>query len=96
VTMGHEGALLANKDGVLRLPSLDVPTASAVGAGDSFLAAMIYALASGRDVREAFRFGIAGGAAAVLTPGSGLAGAAEIRRLYDSMNSQQSASPQSD
>jgi 6-phosphofructokinase 2 len=96
VTMGYEGALLANRDGVLRLPSLDVPAASAVGAGDSFLAAMIYALASGRDVREAFRFGIAGGAAAVLTPGSGLAEPTEIRHLYEKMNSQNSASLQLD
>ncbi len=86
VTMGRQGALLANADGVLRLPSPQVATASATGAGDSFVAAMVYALASGRDVREAFRFGMAGGAAAVLTPGSGLAEAAEIQRLYEEMS----------
>ncbi|WP_305097190.1 1-phosphofructokinase family hexose kinase [Croceibacterium aestuarii] len=85
VTMGRDGALLANADGVLRLPSPQVTTASATGAGDSFVAAMVHALASGRDVREAFRFGMAGGAAAVLTPGSGLAPAAEIHRLYEQM-----------
>lgn len=87
VTMGRDGALLANKDGVLRLPSPDVTAASATGAGDSCVAAMVYALASGQDVREAFRFGIAGGAAAVLTPGSGLAEPTDIRRLYEGMNS---------
>ncbi|MGZ3256360.1 MAG: PfkB family carbohydrate kinase, partial [Croceibacterium sp.] len=61
------------------------PTASAVGAGDSFLAAMVHALASGRDAAEAFRFGIAAGAAAVLRPGTDLAAAADIERLHQAM-----------
>jgi 6-phosphofructokinase 2 len=85
VTMGRDGALLANASGILRLPAIPVATASAVGAGDSFLAAMVHALAAGREPVDAFRFGIAAGAAAVLTPGSGLAAAADIRRLYADM-----------
>ncbi|MBD0276146.1 MAG: 1-phosphofructokinase family hexose kinase, partial [Acetobacteraceae bacterium] len=36
VTLGHEGAILAEPEGVLRLPALDVPALGAVGAGDSF------------------------------------------------------------
>lgn len=85
VTMGPQGAMLANRTGVLRLPAIPVPTASAVGAGDSFVAAMVHALASGWEPNEAFRFGMAGGAAAVLTPGSGLAHPDDIRRLYAAM-----------
>jgi len=85
VTMGRDGAMLVDDTGVLRLPAIQVPTASAVGAGDSFVAAMIFALASGMAVPDAFRFGMAGGAASVLTPGSGLAPASEIRRLYSGM-----------
>lgn len=85
VTLGQDGALLASRSGILRLPALRVPTASAVGAGDSFLAAMVHGFAAGRRPEEAFRFGIAAGAAAVLTPGSGLAAAADIERLYGSM-----------
>ena len=82
VTMGRDGALLANAAGVLRLPAIPVKTASAVGAGDSFLAAMVHAFADGRDAAGAFRYGMAAGAAAVLTPGSGLAQAADIERLF--------------
>lgn len=88
VTMGRDGALLANASGTLRLPAIPVQTASAVGAGDSFLAAMLHALAAGWNPQEAFRFGMAGGAAAVLTPGSGLALAADIKRLYDAMGAE--------
>jgi 6-phosphofructokinase 2 len=70
VTLGHEGALLAEPGGVLRLPALEVPVVSAVGAGDSFLAAMVLALARGDRPREAFAWGVAAGTAAVMRPGT--------------------------
>ncbi|MEP6866926.1 MAG: 1-phosphofructokinase family hexose kinase [Novosphingobium sp.] len=82
VTLGHNGALLAHKGGTLRLPAVAIEVKSAVGAGDSFLAAMVFALASGWETMEAFRFGLAAGAAAVLTPGTGLSRPADIQRLY--------------
>lgn len=82
VTMGHEGALLAHAQGTLYVPALDIEVHSAVGAGDSFLAAMIFGLASGWDVEDALRLGVAAGSAAVLSPGSDLAHPEDIRRLY--------------
>lgn len=81
VTLGHRGALVATADAVLRLPAIPITAASAVGAGDSFLAAMIFALSQGETVAEAAKLGLAAGAAAVLTPGTGLAHPADIRRL---------------
>lgn len=82
VTMGEEGALLAREAGPLFLPALDIEAKSAVGAGDSFLAAMVFALCNGRDEVDAFRFGIAAGAAAVLSPGTNLSYPDDIARLY--------------
>jgi 6-phosphofructokinase 2 len=71
VTLGHEGALLAGPAGLsLRLPALPVTVLGAVGAGDSFLAAMVLALSRGEDPREAFAWGMAAGAAAVTQPGT--------------------------
>lgn len=81
VTCGHEGALLAYADGICRLPAVPVEARSAVGAGDSFLAAMAYSLARGADVTEAFRYGVAAGAAAVLTPGTDLCHRSDVERL---------------
>lgn len=81
VTRGHEGAVLIGREGHLSLPAIPVEVRSAVGAGDSFLAAMVYALAEGKSPEDAFRFGIAAGAASVLSPGTGLALAEDIRRL---------------
>lgn len=82
VTMGHDGALLASSAGVVRLPSIAVAAKSAVGAGDSFVAAMVFAIACDKPVLHAFRYGIAAGAAAVLTPGTDLCHPADIDRLY--------------
>jgi 6-phosphofructokinase 2 len=70
VSLGQEGALLAEPSGILRLRALDVPVVGAVGAGDSFLAAMVWKLATGESPREAFAWGMACGAAAVMRPGT--------------------------
>lgn len=84
VTMGDRGALLASKAGVICLPAIEVEARSAVGAGDSFLAAMVHRLARGDEPIEAFRFGMAAGAAAVLTPGTDLAYLPDVERIFAS------------
>jgi 6-phosphofructokinase 2 len=82
VTMGYRGAVLARKEGTLCLPAVDIEAKSAVGAGDSFLAAMVHGLARGWNPVEAFRYGMAAGSAAVLTPGTNLAYPEDIERLF--------------
>lgn len=81
VTLGHEGAVLAHRGGVVDCPALPVIAQSAVGAGDSFVAGMVHALCSGKDAEAAFRIGVAAGTAAVLHPGTDLAHPADINRL---------------
>jgi 6-phosphofructokinase 2 len=81
VTLGQDGALMAGSEGILRLPAVEVPVISATGAGDSFLAGMIHALAQGRPEAEAFRLGMAAGAAAVITPGTDLCRRGDVERL---------------
>ena len=83
VTMGHEGALLAHAGGPIFLPALKIEAASAVGAGDSFVAAMVHALCRGDDDLTAFRIGLAAGSAAVLRAGTDLARPADIERLLE-------------
>ncbi|MBX9759237.1 MAG: 1-phosphofructokinase family hexose kinase [Beijerinckiaceae bacterium] len=82
ITLGRDGALLADGEGVFRMPALPVEARSAVGAGDSFLAAMTLALARGRPAREAFVRGVAAGTAAVLTPGTELCRRSDVNRLF--------------
>jgi len=81
ITMGREGAILASKDGSLLLPAIPVEACSAVGAGDSFLAGMVHGFATGHEPEQAFRVGLAAGAAAVLSCGSDLAKPEDLKRL---------------
>ena len=83
VTLGRDGALLAGADGVLRLPAFEVPVKSAVGAGDSFVGALVWALSQGKGMKEAFRFGMAAGAAAAITPGTELSHVDDIHALFE-------------
>jgi 6-phosphofructokinase 2 len=81
LSLGHRGALLAAQGLVLRAPALPVEVASTVGAGDSFLALMVSRLAAGAPLEEAFRYGVAGGTAALLAPGTSLAHPEDTERL---------------
>lgn len=81
VTLGHEGAILASRAGVLRRAVPQVEVRSAVGAGDSFVAGMTYGLATGLSPQAAFVLGMAAGTAAVLTPGTELCKRADVERL---------------
>lgn len=86
LTLGSAGAVLATKDRVLRLPSPKVETRSAVGAGDSFVGAMVWALAAGRPLEDAFAYGIAAGAATAMTAGTELCHRADVQRLFETVS----------
>ena len=85
VTMGEDGGVLAWEGGVVTHPGVQAVARSTTGAGDSFLAAMVFGLLSGEDPPHAFRRGIAAGTAAVLTPGTDLCQPAEIERVRGSL-----------
>ncbi len=69
--------------GAWRAWPLPIHAVSAVGAGDSFLAAMVCGLASGLLPQEAFRHGVAAGSAALLSPGTQLCRADDVRELLE-------------
>ena len=82
VTMGEEGGMLVSVSDCFFVPAIKVEAKSATGAGDSFVAAMIFRLACGDSPRQAFLYAMAAGSAAVLTPGTDLAQPADIERLF--------------
>ncbi len=81
LTMGHLGAVLVTRDKVLRAEPIAVKPIGAVGAGDSFLGALIWRLAAGYDLDDAFRQAVAAGAAALLNPGTALCRPTDVERL---------------
>jgi len=84
VSLGAAGALLVSSAGHKRLRSPTVPIRSRVGAGDSMLAGIALALARGASLSDAARFGVAAGAAAVMTPGTELCRQEDVEQLYES------------
>lgn len=81
LTLGADGAVLAAADVVLRLATPKVQVQSTVGAGDSFLAAMVLRLSQGRSLDDAFRAAVAAGSATAMTPATELCHAADVDRL---------------
>jgi 6-phosphofructokinase 2 len=81
LTVGEQGAILVTPNRVLRARALPIEPKSVVGAGDSFLGAMIWALTSGHALDEAFRYGVAAGSAALLMLGTELCQREDIERL---------------
>ncbi len=87
VSLGAEGAILATKEGVRRHPAPNVKPVSKVGAGDSMVAGVVLSLARGLSMGDAARFGVACGAAAVITPGTELCSREDAEALYAAMPS---------
>jgi 6-phosphofructokinase 2 len=82
VSLSADGALLATRAGVVRRPAIPVTAIGTVGAGDSFLAAMVLALARGAPAADALRWGLAAGAAAVTATGTARPRRATIEALH--------------
>jgi 6-phosphofructokinase 2 len=81
VTRGEKGALLIGQDFAFKGLAPPIAPASTVGAGDSFLAALVWALSKNRPHPEALRQAIAAGCAALLATGTELAHAEAISDL---------------
>ncbi len=83
ISLGGEGAVLYTDEKILRAKVPKLPVVSAVGAGDSFLAAYVMKRYEGEDHETALRWASAAGSAAVLTPGTELCKRDDVIALLD-------------
>jgi 6-phosphofructokinase 2 len=83
LSLGSEGAMLVTADQCLHAAALSVPLASTVGAGDSFLAALVWALDQQAELTQALATAMAAGAAAVMSPGTALCQPQDVARLRE-------------
>lgn len=81
VSKGAEGALLVTADEAWTAEAIASPVQSSVGAGDSFLGGLVWALAGGAGPEAALCQALAAGAAALLRPGTALCRADDVARL---------------
>jgi 6-phosphofructokinase 2 len=95
LSLGAEGALLATADGCERFTAIPVEAKSSIGAGDSMLAGIVLGLSRGLPLREAVRFGMAAGAAALFGAGTQLCRRADVERLHQPTTGDQMTTSQS-
>ena len=72
VSMGAMGAMYVDAERTLFAPALRVATRSHIGAGDAMIGGMLLGYEKEGDMARAFKYGVAAGAASVMTEGTQL------------------------
>ena len=81
VSLGKDGALLINENGLWRAESPRVEERNPIGAGDSLVGGLVWGLSEGLDVPEALRWGIACGAATASLSGTAVGSVRCVEKL---------------
>jgi 6-phosphofructokinase 2 len=81
LTLADQGALLVTREAAWRGRAPKLKPVSTVGAGDSFLGALLWRLIQGRALDDALRYGIAAGSAALLSEGTELCRVEDVENL---------------
>lgn len=83
VSLGPQGAFWADKNGFEHIPAPTVKKQTTVGAGDSMVAGMAWALSQGKSLREMVQMGVACGSAATMNSGTRLFQPEQAFALYN-------------
>ena len=89
VSMGEMGAMYVSEKKTLFAPALRVEAKSTVGAGDAMIGGMLMGYEVEKDMGKAFRYGIAAGAASVMTEGTQLIIRSDFEKLMDQVKIQE-------
>lgn len=82
VSLGAKGAMLIGNGITLKAIAPSVEVKSKVGAGDSLIAGLLLKLEQNVPMKDAFKYGIACGTAAVLTAGTRLCSRENVEKIY--------------
>lgn len=85
VSLGPQGAVLVTKDIYEFVPAPNVAKKSTVGAGDSMVGGMVWALSQNKSLKEVIRWGVACGTAATMNEGTQLFKAEDVIQLLGEM-----------
>lgn len=83
VSLGPQGAALITKDSYEYVPAPNVVKKSTVGAGDSMVGGMVWALSQNKSLKEVIRWGVACGSAATMNEGTQLFKLEDAKRLFE-------------
>jgi 6-phosphofructokinase 2 len=83
VSLGPQGAMLVTKNFCEHIPAPPVQKKSTVGAGDSMVGGMVWALSDGKTLKEMLRWGVACGSAATMNEGTQLFKKEDAQKLFE-------------
>ena len=81
ITLGREGALAILGERAYHIPVLEIPVASAAGAGDAVLAGLAVALSEDKPIQDGLRLGFSAAAAVCLNYATADCRKADVERL---------------
>ncbi len=85
VSLGPEGAILVTKDETHLVKAPKVEKKSTVGAGDSMVGGMVWALSQNKSLKEVIQMGVCCGTAATMNEGTQLFKMEDVKRLFEGM-----------
>ena len=83
VSLGAEGAILVTQDETHFVKAPKVAKKSTVGAGDSMVGGMVWALSQNKSMKEVIQWGVCCGTAATMNEGTQLFKLEDAKRLFD-------------
>lgn len=83
VSLGADGAILVTKDETHLVKAPKVEKKSTVGAGDSMVGAMVWALSQNKTLKEVIQIGVCCGTAATMNEGTQLFKVEDVMRLLE-------------
>ena len=89
VSMGEMGAMYVSAEKTLFSPALRVEVKSTVGAGDAMIGGMLLGIEKEGSVEGALRYGVAAGAASVMTEGTQTIVPSDFERLLEQVRIQE-------
>lgn len=85
VSLGADGAILVTKNETHLVKAPKVEKKSTVGAGDSMVGGMVWALSQNKTLKEVIQLGVCCGTAATMNEGTQLFNVEDVMRLFDEM-----------
>jgi 6-phosphofructokinase 2 len=87
VSLGADGAILVSKDITEYVAAPKVKKKSTVGAGDSMVGGMVWALSQNKSLKEVIQIGVCCGTAATMNEGTQLFKVEDVEKLFKEMQS---------
>lgn len=85
VSLGAEGAILVTKDETHLVKAPKVEMKSTVGAGDSMVGGMVWALSQNKSLKEVIQWGVSCGTAATMNEGTQLFKLEDVEKLFKNL-----------